>query len=440
MTFPDFLQTLRTWDPQQIQPREFPNWEYVIQLANDLESSDRLLVVKSRQMMVTWVGCAFILFRALTDGPGVHLVISKEERSAKEMIDRIRFLYEHSQRDTEAQEFKASKTEITFPQLESRIVSLPAAPYAVRGQSPRTLFWDEMAFTPNDEEIWAAVKPAVDAGGRFFGVSTPNGPLGVFYNLIHDNSGRFSVNRIHYDENPERSSEWELKAKAGLSDACWRREQELSFEGAEGRVYDQFDPEIHLLKEEYMPGQCSRSRLFRSIDFGYRRPAVIWAEELEDGSLIIFAELQGNKWGLRTLMERIYEIDQRFGLSERDFTWTACDPAGAANSDFGISSVDKLGEAGYKLEYRTSNINPGVETVRALLQDASGTVSLHVDPRCTRLHTAFEGYAWDDSGDLPRKDGEHDHLMDALRYLVINLPRFKNVKATLSPRIDGMHF
>jgi Terminase large subunit, T4likevirus-type, N-terminal len=438
MSFLDYLGTLRTWDPGHIQPREFPDWVYVRELADALDNHDRLLVVKSRQMMVTWIGCAYILYQALNSGPGVHLVISKEERSAREMIERIRFLLDHSGEEANRPEHKASRSEISFPTLDSRILSLPAAPYAVRGQSPRTLFWDEMAFTPKDDEIWAAVKPAVDSGGRFFGVSTPNGPLGVFYRLIHDKSRRFEVSHIHYNENPERTNEWEGSARAGLSEARWRREQELSFEGAEGRVYDQFDSDVHVLKTKHKLSRNSNSRLYRAIDFGYRRPAVLWAEESEDGSLVIFAELLGDRWGLRHLMEEIHRVDQLFGLSERDYTWTAVDPAGAANTDFAISPVEVMRTAGYKIEYRSSNISPGVETVRALLKDATGAVSMTVDPSCTRLATAFEGYTWAPEGELPKKDGEHDHLMDALRYLIINLPRFKPISFSTPSRIRGM--
>ncbi len=437
MPFIDFLRGLRTWDPRHNLPRKFPEWEFVHEIANALDAHDRLLVVKSRQMMVTWIGCAYVLYQALNSGPGVHLVISKEERSAKEMIDRIRFMLAHSWEEDDRPKHKASKGTIHFSELETRIISLPAAPYAVRGQSPRTLFWDEMAFTPEDEEIWAAVKPAVDSGGRFLGVSTPNGPLGVFYRLIHDDSGRFAISRIHYTDNPERTSEWQESAQAGLSEARWRREQELSFEGAEGRVYDQFDARLHIRAEEYEPKRDTDTRLYRAIDFGYRRPAVLWAEESNSGELVIFAELLGDNWNRELLMEEIRRVDQQFGLSECDFAWTAVDPAGAAVTDVGISSVDTLQSAGFRIEYRSSTINPGVEEVRALLKDASGKTSLTIDPRCTRLATAFEGYLWAKSGDKPDKDGEHDHLMDALRYLVINLPRYKQQKFTADPRVGS---
>lgn len=177
--FPAFLFRCGTLDPSRTEPRKIEPIPFIRKFAEKLTSEPRLIVVKSRQMMASWIGCAYILFRALSTGAGIHLVLSKEERSAKELIERMRFLLESLSIDHSELGTSTITGTIAFRNLGSRIISLPASPYAVRGLSPRTVFWDEMAFTPNDEEIWAAVKPAVDSGGSFLGVSTPNGPSGV---------------------------------------------------------------------------------------------------------------------------------------------------------------------------------------------------------------------------------------------------------------------
>ncbi|MBD3166386.1 hypothetical protein GF324_07300, partial [bacterium] len=387
------------------------------------ERHDRVIVLKSRQMMVTWIGCAWMLYRTLTGGPGIHLLLSKEERSAKELIQRVRFIWDHLPDEYHDLPVKSSSTALTLPSLDGRLMSLPAAPYAVRGLSPKTVFWDEMAFTPNDDEIWAAVKPAVDSGGALLGVSTPNGPSGVFARLVQGSDEGFLVERFHYSDHPLRQSDdWQAKARAGLSEARWRREQELSFEGGEGAVYDQFEETVHLYEDRCNLFDLRDGSLcLRGLDFGYRTPAVVWARLLPDGSLHIFDALVGSKWPVHQLITEIRAVDARHGLTEEDFAWTAVDPAGAAKHDEGISSVERLHEAGIKAIYRTSSIEAGVEAVRALLRDAAGNVRLRVHKRCTSMVQAFHGYTWDDSGELPLKDGIHDHLMDALRYLVVNL-------------------
>ncbi len=435
----EFLALCHSFDPGEDQPRPLPaGWSFVRALVEALERHDRLLVVKSRQMLVTWVGCACLLHRALSSGPGVHLVLSKEERSAKELIERIRFLYDHLPEGLRGEPVKLLSGTVSFPERGARILSLPAAPHAVRGLSPRTVFWDEMAFTPHDEEIWAAVKPAVDAGGRFLGVSTPNGPAGVFSRLVHGGEGRFTVHRIHYRQHPARDAVWERSARSGLSAARWRREQELSFEGAEGRVYDQFEPGLHLLDAPYLPRLEPGTVLYRGIDFGYLHPAVVWAEEHPDGGLIVFDCLVGDRLPLGDLVGEIRRVDARYGLGEADFAWTAVDPAGEANMDIGISPVEGLEAAGIKVVARRSSISAGVEAVRALLLDAAGRVRLRVDRRCRALIEGFHAYAWAEDGETPKKDGVHDHPMDALRYLVVNLPRHTAPPALPLPKVGGM--
>jgi hypothetical protein len=44
----------------------------------------------------------------------------------------------------------------------------------------------------------------------------------------------------------------------------------------------------------------------------------------------------------------------------------------------------------------------------------------------------FGGYEMDDTGEIPLKDGVHDHTMDAVRYFFVN--RFAAIKKALLHR------
>jgi len=71
---------------------------------------------------------------------------------------------------------------------------------------------------------------------------------------------------------------------------------------------------------------------------------------------------------------------------------------------------------------RPSGIVAGLEMIRAALAPAAGEPTLFVHPRCARLIRALESYHYAPGGsELPVKDGEHDHLIDALRYHYVNL-------------------
>ena len=73
------------------------------------------------------------------------------------------------------------------------------------------------------------------------------------------------------------------------------------------------------------------------------------------------------------------------------------------------------------MKSRQSGIVDGIELVRAAIQPATGQPRLFVDPRCERLIKSLRSYHYADGGsELPLKDGENDHAVDALRYFYVN--------------------
>ena len=103
--------------------------------------------------------------------------------------------------------------------------------------SPSGVFWDEMAFTPYSEGIWTAVKPAIDSGGSFIGVSTPNGTDNVFYHLYQDKSNRFGRLKVHWKDHPLRGEEWlkEAQVNADILREPVRRREVILVPRAKGR-------------------------------------------------------------------------------------------------------------------------------------------------------------------------------------------------------------
>ena len=67
-------------------------------------------------------------------------------------------------------------------------------------------------------------------------------------------------------------------------------------------------------------------------------------------------------------------------------------------------------------------IEEGIDLIADLLDPALGSPRLMVDPKCVRLIEALEGYRKRADG-APEKDGRHDHLIDALRYALVNHDR-----------------
>ena len=78
------------------------------------------------------------------------------------------------------------------------------------------------------------------------------------------------------------------------------------------------------------------------------------------------------------------------------------------------------------MKYRRSTILEGIELIRRAIRSGDGAIALVISPRCPRLIEAMQCYHYPDTaraaaGELPLKDGVHDHPIDALRYLFIHI-------------------
>jgi len=170
------------------------------------------------------------------------------------------------------------------------------------------------------------------------------------------------------------------------------------------------------------PGFANPACLSLAVDFGFHNPFVcLWIEtSSRDGQSVTHVMDEYVQSG-RTVDEHALHIEARaWGKVRR----LACDPAGAGSNDqTAESNVKLLRRRGYKVEFRASRIVEGVEMIRTTLSNGAGRTSLFVHPRCVKLIRALQHYRYPDAGgELPLKDGEHDHLIDALRYHFVNAP------------------
>ncbi len=430
-----FIPFLKRWTvtlhPLQ-GPRLFPRYQFLTELARFLLENRLALAPKSRQMMVSWTLCALTLFRALEGG--LHLLLSKNQFSSDELMRRIQFLFDHLPDRLRLRASIRNRSELEIAE-RGRIISLPATEDAPRMHSPASVFWDEMAFTPGADKIWAALKPALDNGASFTGVSTPNGAEGVFARLVEGApENGFAVHRIHWRQHPMRGESWAAEAKRGLSEIEWRREYEISFEGSSDLVYPEFTGANILSREFACDGI---GPLYRAVDFGYRHPFVLWIAEIAGNKLVVFDEWEGRDATVEQMIRAIREIDHRNGVSEPGVAFTACDPAGAAVDAQGVSPIERMKRAGFKMRCRPSRVVTGIEMVKALLRDANGEIRLFLSPGLTKLPADLRRYRWK-SGDEPEKDGICDHSLDALRYFAVNY-LFRPPQGAFQPRVKGFY-
>lgn len=139
------------------------------------------MVEKSRQIMFTWVTCAYLLWRAKFREHQLLIVQSKREEDAAKLVcwskqeateARINFMEEN------LPSYLQTLSTATYCHLHfqngSHIWAIPEGGEMIRSNTPSVLFSDEAAFQPEFGGAYRAAIPAVEGGGQLICGSSAN--------------------------------------------------------------------------------------------------------------------------------------------------------------------------------------------------------------------------------------------------------------------------
>lgn len=184
-----------------------PKWKNVISLL-------------ARQLGKTTTSAGYLLWYATTNKSKDILVTSYGEKSAIEIMEVIKTIYEYCPDFLKLPMIESNKTSVKFSN-NSRIFCRPTTVKAARGLSPAIIYCDEFAFVGNgesaaktlekQEEFYSAVLPALSASqGKLFITSTPQSQTDMFYKIW---SG--AINKLN-DNNLQKPPYWILKENGKL--------------------------------------------------------------------------------------------------------------------------------------------------------------------------------------------------------------------------------
>jgi len=340
----------------------------------------------------------------------------------------------------------------------SRVALLAGSQRSVRGVRVHKLRCDEVE--EFDSNVWEAAQLVTRSGrcgsikvkGSLEALSTMHRPFGLMSRLVeqaHTEQRVFRWSALDVAARcPEKRScegcpiwdDCQGKAKSAqgfvpiedlitqrerISLEQWNAEMMCQTPRRSDNVYPRFSLSKHVV-EQPSGFNAQSSDVVMGMDFGVRSPTVVlWAQlwrERQDVRLHVVAEHLQDGITLNQHLSEMQRVSQQHHLPSA--IWLGVDPAGAQRqSQTGLSDIDVLREAGYRVRFRRSRITAGIEIIRRLLDHDRLTIS----PRCENLIRAMQSYHFDadrPNVDEPVKDGP-DHACDALRYLVINLDSTK---------------
>lgn len=198
---------------------------------------------------------------------------------------------------------------------------------------------------------------------------------------------------------------------------------------AEGLVYEDFDPTVHVIEPFPIPASWNR---YRVIDFGFSNPFVcLWVAEDHDGRLYLYREIYMTRRTVRVHAEQINRLS-----GEESYRYTV--------ADHDAEDRATLDESGIGTIPAMKAISPGIQTVQErLLVQGDGKPRLFIfknalveadrelyreypgdtQPVCTEHE--FTAYSWPDGKDgKPNKEvpiDMYNHGLDCVRYLCMAL-------------------
>lgn len=155
-----------------------------------VSESGLLFVEKSRQVMATWLVCAYLLWRAKYRPHQLLLVQSKKEDDAANLVfnkeptvARISFMETHLPKHLRTVDFPkgGAFARLYFP-TGSQIWGIPEGSDIIRSNTASVIFSDEAAFQPEFGGAFTAALPAVKGGGSYIAISSAN--PGEFASLV----------------------------------------------------------------------------------------------------------------------------------------------------------------------------------------------------------------------------------------------------------------
>jgi Phage terminase large subunit (GpA) len=168
----------------RLWPRQFPvMWA--------LETQRLVLILKARQLGISWLVCAYVLWKILFHPNQVVILLSKGKAEANELLRRVKALYERLPDSLRSALPRISpdrnnKSEVQWSN-GSLVLSMAATENAGISYTASLVVMDEAAHMRWAAKLYANIKPTIDAegnqGGQLVVLSTANGLGGFFHNL-----------------------------------------------------------------------------------------------------------------------------------------------------------------------------------------------------------------------------------------------------------------
>lgn len=280
----------------------------------------------------------------------------------------------------------------------------------IQGMTLAGVLFDEVALMPRSFVEQALARCSVK-GSRYWFNCNPEGQLHWFYQEWILRAEQRNVLHFHFTMADNLALDPGVRARyeTMYSGVFYDRYIRGLWVAAEGRIYDCFAPEKHLLKT--LP-ELAGDR-YVSCDYGTQNATVFLLWRRERGA---------ERWVC--LREYYYSgRDKRRQKTDKEFcadlgAWLGDEyPRAVVVDPSAASFIAELRQAGYPVQKADNEVLDGIRNVSTRLKEET----LLFSASCVHTMEEFDSYVWDEKAAARGEDRPikvNDHCMDAVRYFV----------------------
>jgi hypothetical protein len=398
---------------------DFKLWPFQAKALKAMQEHDRLIWVKSRACGASWLSCAFWLYHANFRGNRLILIARQSAEDAADGIHRLKILHASMPEEWRQPIVADNVMSLGFAN-GSRFQALTATRRIGRGRAAYGGIADEGAYWDDLPIQLAALDAACERLHLITTARTPGDTVHKIWQQAQVGQGRWHPIFTPWHEHPKRRKRWyTANVLEAPEPRLARREYpgspEEAFEDAgAGRFFERFSAARNVAQIEVVPAW----RQYRCADFGYRYAAAAYCQVSPAGQLQILSEVPLKNHTTFEFAAALLKRDAELGVTPAA---TFCDPAGSAVSVMSSrSEISVFRDAGLRPVSKSSGVREGCVLLQDLLADPE--LPLLVSTACPWLIEAFSTIRPDRlHEDVYDESSEHDHILDACRYLVVNL-------------------
>lgn len=300
----------------------------------------------------------------------------------------------------------------------------------IRGATFAGAYCDECNLYP--QSVWQQLMARLSVkGAQCFCNCNPDSPYHWFYTdyITNDDLTDKKIWHFTMDDNPNLDPEYVEALKRAYRGVWYDRMIRGLWVAAEGRIYDMFDPKIHMVDTLSMLPRTSSGSLSAGIawyvgcDYG-TASVMSWGlyARVKNGSKIQYYKVREFYYDAE--QQRMQKTDSEFadmfsswlesslpaGLSRHAVRVVYCDPSA-------VSWKVELARRGYRVLNADNDVINGIRVVASSLSLGE----FFIDKSCKNTETEYANYTWDRQAQLKGLDKPvkfKDHTCDTDRYVI----------------------